>query len=366
MKSQLYGIFALSFAGWAAASPIERRAVINQRGFGLQWLNEWGGSDLIEEDLKLADDIGATWQRIPAWWKQIQAGGKDSFDWTGFDLTMQAAHNHGKNILVLLTSTPDFAKPAGAPYGDEGMYYPPTDNNYFATFATRVAQHCLEKGWNVKDFEIWNEPNMQRFWQTGVNPTEYGNLLAAGANALWSIDESYNVVSAGLATIYNDTPKPNETWRPQEFLNGLYAGGFKDKFASLGFHAYPVHDPSSSTSPWEGWEMMRETRKIMEDNGDSYKFVWVTEFGTTTDYYQYPEDQSGLLRDENWQARTYQSGAEEYAKTPWLGPLFAYEVHDSQDKDGKVDPENHYGLRRVDGSDKPAVQVIKDDIGKFT
>ncbi|KAF2862155.1 glycoside hydrolase family 39 protein [Piedraia hortae CBS 480.64] len=278
---------------------------------------------------------------------------------------MQAAHKHGKKILVLLTSTPDWAKPSGAPSGDAGMYYPPTDNKYFATFATKVAQHCRAKGWGVKDFEIWNEPNMQRFWQTGVSLSQYGKLLAAGADALWAVDSSYNIVSAGLATIYNHTPKPNEMWTPQEFLTSLYSGGFKNKFTSLGLHAYPVHDPPSSTNPWDGWEMMRETRKMMVNNGDSAKFVWVTEFGTTTDNYKFSADQGGLTRDESWQSLVYKSGAEEYAKTSWLGPLFAYEVHDSLDEGGTVDPENHFGLRRTDGSNKPAVQVIKANIAKF-
>jgi hypothetical protein len=77
-------------------------------------------------------------------------------------------------------------------------------------------------------WEVWNEPNDPRFWQTptGPDPIAYTRLLQSAYTHIKVADPDATVL--GGAIVFNDLP----------FLKGMYAAGARGFFDALSLHPY--------------------------------------------------------------------------------------------------------------------------------
>ncbi|MBW4062047.1 hypothetical protein HJC99_05745 [Candidatus Saccharibacteria bacterium] len=96
---------------------------------------------------------------------------------------------------------------------------------------------------------------------------------------------------------------------------------------------------------------MTGIHNLMAKNGDGNKLIWITEFGAPTSGRGGTND---VFVSEDTQAQILSQAAALYHKQSWSGPLFWYNWQDSNGDSS----ENHYGLVRVDGSHKPAYDVL--------
>src|SRR6185369_6900537 len=101
----------------------------------------------------------------------------------------------------------------------------------YAAFVTAAVNHLKDR---VTAYELWNEPNLQQFFEG--TPQDYiSNVLIPGADALHAACPTCLVVAPALATVGTDYA----TW-----LDAVLAAA-KDKIDVVSGHDY-AHFPQDS------------------------------------------------------------------------------------------------------------------------
>ena len=288
---------------------------------------------------------GVCWVRIDIDWSRIEPE-PGRFEWDDTDRAVEGAVARGMEVLGLLVYTPAWARPEGT--SDK---YPPEDVSAFRTFADTVARRYAHLG--VRTWEIWNEPNLRAFWESGPDPTGYGELLSAASSALRSVDDGAVVITGGLSPASDDAD--GSEIAPVTFLDALYEAGVDDAFDAVGMHPYsyplnPVHDVPLNHFV----SIMPELRDVMVRHGDDAARIWGTEYGAptgTSDQAVDPDEQATFLAD----------ALEQWERWEWTGPLLVYawrdrgtDLHDREDNFGLVDHQFR---------PKPALSVLLEATG---
>jgi hypothetical protein len=123
----------------------------------------------------------------------------------------------------------------------------------------------------ISIWEIWNEPNLDKFF-TGTNPAKYTAFLKEGYTQAKNADPSCFVLGGSLVFTHGDT---------QRFLKEMYNNGAENYMDALAFHPYcsPLA-PADKNSP-NPFVKLKEIKEIMEDYGDTNN-IWITEIGWST------------------------------------------------------------------------------------
>jgi hypothetical protein len=91
-------------------------------------------------------------------------------------------------------------------------------------------------------------------------------------------------------------------------------------------------------------------RSVMAAHGDAGKKIWATEFGSHTlagaEGYVTPQRQADILR----------RGIDLWSTYDWAGPMIVHRLHDTGTS--TTDREDHFGLKRLDGTSKPAYDTF--------
>jgi hypothetical protein len=297
----------------------------------------------IGRDLDLIREAGARWVRIDINWAQIQAGGPTSYDWGPIDRVVRAATARELKVLGLIVYTPEWARAPGA----DASYGP--DPATYAAFANQAVEHYAAMG--VHHYEIWNEPNIARFWQPSPDPVAYTHLLKAAYLAIKQADPRATVLTAGTAPSYTD----GTNYSPVDFLRGIYDNGGGGFFDAVAHHPYTLPAFPGEAHSWSGWYQMYGTspslRSVMTGNGDGGKQIWATEFGAPTN------GPSGSYVSADTQAKMIQRAYSLWRDYEWGGPLFTYQHRDFGTS--ATSPENFYGLVRNDYSKKPSFRAYR-------
>lgn len=299
----------------------------------------------IDADLQLMVDAGAEWVRFDIDWASIQGTSKTIFNWADTDMIVDKARAHGLKVLGLIAYCPGWAS------DQTGVDHPlPRDYNEFATFCSQVATRY--KG-RISAYEVWNEPNLQRFWGTASNASQYVSLLKLAYPAIKAVSPDTPVLTAGLAPALNEWGNTD----PRDFIKTLYADGGKPYFDHLALHpyGYPALPSDVSTASWNQGQQVKEIRNTMVINRDSRKQIWMTEFGAPTGN---GAASVSLLK----QAAIIADGTRYFPALGYCGPLFIYQLADWETGTGDV--EDNFGLVFDDRTKKPAYSVIQEATGK--
>lgn len=330
--------------------------------FGLSVGNRF--VDLSSSDLNAyLDDMvahGVGWLRFDMSWYDVQRNNNSTYDWAPLDRVVAAVNAHHMKMLPILLATPAWARITSCSYNNE--FCAPKDPAQFATFAGEAVKRYAPQG--IHQWEIWNEPNMGNYWQPKGNVVGYSDLLKATAVAIRKQDPQAIIVTGGLGPA--DTK--GEDISPLDFLDQLYKSGAKSSFDAVGSHPYSFPVTASYTASWSAWQQMANTtrslRSIMIANGDTAKQIWSTEYGAstggpgllaTTDNYQLDGGSDHV--SEDLQKMMLTEAITAHAVQPWAGPLFWYSYIDIGTS--QRDNENFFGLRRFDGTSKPAYSILR-------
>lgn len=292
--------------------------------------------------------IGISSVRVDANWRWIQPSGPRAFYWSQLDQEVDSIHAAGMSVDLVIDGCPPWAASANA--GGDASPQPASSSQY-ATFAADVAARYAPKGANI--FEIWNEPNIVRFWQPAPSPAAYTADLVAAYAAIKAVDPSAFVISGGLAPAASN----GIDYGPINFLKAMYADGAKGSFDALGYHPYSFPAVPDTYEPWSAWSQMASTspsiKGVMASNGDSSKPIWITEFGAPT---------SGPSNVGVAAQSTALNQAITYArKFNWIGALYIYTW---QDTATGPSIDNGFGLLTSDGSPKPAYSAVAATLSK--
>jgi len=207
---------------------------------------------------------GAESVRTAFYWRDIQPNSATDADFSRTDPVVLAAVQRGLSVLPVLQGTPAWA--AEHP-GDEAS--PPRDPADFAHLLTTLVTRYGPQGsfWGehpdlprrpITDWQIWNEPNLTRYWNIAPWAPSYVSLLKAANAALKAADPTSRTILAGL---------PNESWLA---LREIYKQGGHGAFDVVALHPY-------TGRPANVIKLVRFARKEMRPRGDSRIPVWVTE-----------------------------------------------------------------------------------------
>lgn len=305
----------------------------------------WGDAHDVERDLDGMRDAGSAWVRIDIDWSLIESTKGDP-DWARTDRAVHGARERGLDVLGLIAYTPSWARPEGT--SDK---HPPSRSTDFAAFAARAVARYRDVG--VRHWEMWNEPNLTRFWEPRPDPGAYAQLLRAAAGAIRDVDPDAVIVSGGLSPASDD----GEEVAPARFLEAVYASGGGGSFDAVGHHPYHFPCPLDTDGSWNAWRaVLPELRELMVRHGDADKRIWLTEYGA-------PTGTSPRAVSDEGQARFVEDAFATARETAWIGPLFWYSYRDAgRDLE---QPEHNFGLVRHDFEPKPALRVFEDVMARM-
>lgn len=318
-------------------------------------------SSVLSQTLDDTVAMGATTIHLDLGWDDIQPRSASIYNWTNFDRVVQAARSRHLTLLPILAYTPAWARPRGCMTAKCA----PANPHAFATFAAAAARRYAPLG--IHTWEIWNEPNVVGFWQPTPNVTQYVNLLRVTSSAIRAVDSHSFIISAGLAP--SATSSGNIA--PIAFFSKFADLGGIRLVDAIGDHPYSYPVPPSYKATWNAWQQMDGTavsiESILVAHGAASKKIWITEYGAPTGgpgAEAIPTDYNFTLKpdhvNEALQAQMANDSIRLARSSSYIGAIYWYSYKDLGTNRSTV--ENFFGLRRFDGSAKPAWQSLRQAI----
>jgi Cellulase (glycosyl hydrolase family 5) len=239
------------------AVPTPKAPTVSIFGVEAQSINEAGGLPLVTQ-------AGMEWVRLNGvLWMNIEKS-EGVYDWSGMaDLEPQLvnAAKHNLRLILIIRGTPPWAQlHPNTPCGPVKPEKIPT----FAAFMSALVTRYSAAPYNVRYWEIWNEPDVDyRLFDQNMRDTmpfgcygneddpdygggSYADLLKAAYRAIKQADPAAVVVSGGLlldcipsgAGKGCDSRTAPSNPKPSRFLEGVLRAGGGDYFDMLSFHAY--------------------------------------------------------------------------------------------------------------------------------
>lgn len=302
---------------------------------------DWSPEELSTTLDRLAD-ARVAWIRVDVGWLTLEERGPGRLsDWyvARVDRVVDAARARGLEVLVTLWGTPAWAN------GGRDRNVPPHDPREYGRIAGWAASHFRGR---VAAWEVWNEPNDERFF-AGRDAREYVALLRAAHAAVRAGDPGARVVLAGPS--YNDTG----------WLEAVYRAGGRGAFDVLATHPYlaPADAPPERPDTGTIWtlEHVSQVRSLMIRWGDGALPIWFTEFGWSS--HDNPPDIEPWRRGVSPQAQAaYLVRTIELVRRrhPYVTSIFWYTARDQDSGDPHLDG---YGLLTRDLQPKPVYDALR-------
>jgi polysaccharide biosynthesis protein PslG len=310
--------------------------------------------ELIKEDAKVQaaqltrmHSIGLNSIRLEANWSWVQFGGPGTYVWTSLDQEVHAARAAKMTVEMLIDGCPRWACKAGT---SADATPEPASAEQFATWAATVAKRYKPLGVNI--FEIWNEPNLTKYFEPASNPAFYTDMLIDSYRAIKQVNSSAFVLAGGLAPGNN----ARGNYSPITFLQDMYAHGAKGYFNAVAIHPYCYPLLPDNYASWSTWSKMAETnpslRSVMRQHGNANIPIWITEFGA-------PSSGPGGIGQKGEAAELSQAIAA-VKSTSWLGAIYIYTWQDAGNDTSNV--LDWFGLLNYQGKPKTAYAAVASAI----
>ncbi len=301
----------------------EPEALADHVGVNVHFLKDDRALDVVEA-------TGFRWIRMDAEWNEIERS-TGQYDFSGFDGLVNAASRRNLHVLAIL----DY----GHAVHTGGGMKPPRSLaaiQAYAAFCEATARHFAGRGIT---FEIWNEPDVDSFWDGTPDAYEYAGVLRAGIDAVKRGDPAARVLTGGLSAPYNIT---YAFWNVLERREALVGAG------GLGAHLYGTDVPEQR---W-GDILLLDEQAARAMPGQK---AWCTEWGFSS------TKTSPTANGHSEAARHTQ--AVKFVRELLVGwwanlPLnILYELKD--DGGDAADPEHNFGLLTQDYAEKPALVAVR-------
>lgn len=349
-----------------AAPP---KLVKGKLGFGVSYGDTltWRTDAQLAQALDDAISLGAAWIRVDLSWNDIQPDSPDKYLWQRFDRVAAAAQDRALNVLATIAYTPKWARVPGCTTGPQCA---PTSSAAFAQFALAAAKRYAPMG--VHTWEVWNEPN-DGFWAPRPDPQAYTTLLKSTATALRAGDPQAFVMMAGLSAANGDSAKGRIS--PVDFLTDVFGLGGGRVVDAIAYHPYNgQYLPSARTAFGTAYEKVDGTKtslvSVLAEFGVADMPIWITETGAPTNAPGPVADgrtyqPTALHVTETFQARIASDAVATLGDDPHVATLFWYTDRDAALPNDYSDLAAFFGLRRYDGSKKPAYDAFKQAIAAY-
>lgn len=286
-----------------------------------------------DRDLDRIAAAGGKWLRLDFAASEITWASQDQYDWSRMDAVIDGANRRGLKVLGVLSGLPSYARPAGAPQN-----YAPANDGERAAFAHFAEVSAKRYGTRVAAWEIWNEPNLSKYWAPAPNAGSYMALMSTTRNRIKAVNPSATVVSGGTGGANGGSDVDMFVWLQQLYDHGLAANS-----DAVGVHLY-THPFNKNLGEFLRLDAYRE---VLDRNGDETKQLWATEAGGSNG--------GASPIDENLGAQLLEQSMERWGAMHHHGPMMVYTLYD----EGGQNFMGYLGLMRQDGSPKPVYSKMQ-------
>ena len=272
---------------------------------------------------------------------------KGVYDWSYYDALSAALQARGLTPLYIL----DYSNPLYASRVDvtdrTGRTTPLTSApvsevavKAFADWAVAAATHFsrYDPVW-----EIWNEPEGDKFWPPQANASQYSNLAIQTCRRLRAADPAALIIAPASA-------KPPTVDNPEPpFLDAVMRSGILECLSGVSAHPYlPRRDLDDTPKDWDALNKMIDkyragTRRLSIVSSES----GISTFGTAFVASRVAEENIQAAYAVRMMLLNFVSGV---AISIW------YDWRD--DGTDPANPEHHFGLVHVDLSPKPVLAAL--------
>jgi len=265
-RSVVLAFALLLLAGAAPAAPAAA-----ERSVPRGWLGVIADGALTGEDAARFDrefdgmvSAGAESVRTAFYWNEAQPREGQAPDFSRYDAVVASAARRRLRTLPIVHRTPGWAS-----RDPSDLFSSPRDEAPYADFLTLLVRRYGPDGtfWAerpdlprvpIRDWQIWNEPDLTRYWAEQPFARAYVRLLRAADLALKAADPGSRTILAGL---------PNESFKS---LAKVYEAGARGSFDAVALHPY-------TGKPRNVVRLVELARRVMRRNRDARLPVWVTE-----------------------------------------------------------------------------------------
>lgn len=224
--------------------------------WGLTGICANSGSNEITK-LTLIDQLGYRVIRKDLRWNQVEKV-KGIYNFSKYDLLANTYLKHGLKMLFILDYGNKLYMPDGlSPVTDSAI-------SAFARYCITAVKHFRNK--NI-EFEIWNEPNLARFWKPASNAAQFAHLLSASVDSIRKVYKSVKLISGGTAGI---------DWR---FIDSLNKMNSLIKLDGIGIHPYRTGSPETIA------EDLACLHSVLKKNNIHSPLIYSTESGGYSSAY---------------------------------------------------------------------------------
>jgi len=241
-----------------------------------------------------ADSAGNHWVRYNGLlWSQVQPYNDPQLDWNAtLDADLIKASEAGMEVILIVRSTPTWTQKYPGYYCG-----PPADLKAFANFMSSAIKRYSYPPYNVKYFEIWNEPDLDPYvtpefskispygcWGNAKDEYYgggyYAQMLEEVYPAMKTANPKVNLVLGGLLLDCDPRnvgleycPTVERTKAPK-FFEGILLNGGGAFFDVVSFHGYPNYkigvNPIQSEKYFVNW---RAAGGLVEGKLDYINYV---------------------------------------------------------------------------------------------
>jgi len=169
-------------------------------------------------------EAGFRFVRMDLTWEAVERKkGCYEFAGAGYDGLTRGCLRRGLRLLYILDYSNPLYEAGRSVRTDQGR-------RAFAAFAEAAARRYAGRGilW-----EIWNEPNLETFWQPQPALEDYLRLVKAAAPLIRAADQSAQVVAPAASGI------------PFDWLEACFEGGLLNHVDAVSVHPYRADPPES-------------------------------------------------------------------------------------------------------------------------
>jgi len=199
-----------------------------------------------EQTLQSAKSLGINFVRTGFIWRDIQPE-PNRWEWAKFDSVVLSARRQKVHLLGVLHAPPNWAFPA---------------HEHLEEWSIFVEQVIAHYGNDVAAWEIWNEPNIDKFWPKTAPVEGFFEIVKRAHQAIKQKQPQSTVLLGGMAN------------QPSAFifLERLAALGVANYCDAIAYHPYNIAGE-------ELLPILKQIRDIFPAHGVAPKPIWITEYG---------------------------------------------------------------------------------------
>ena len=311
----------------------------------------------LDDQAREVGAIGVSRIREDLSWDEIERE-PGQFDWERSDRLFEAAARAGLTVLPILNGTPSWVPTDGTTVS--------SDPEPFARFAAAAVERYGPNGtfWTTSPelakyapvwFEIYNEPYLPTEDGAVPDPGRYAALVATAIPRARAANPRARFLLAGETYMTPDYAEYSP-WMSALYEAEPELGEYFDGVAAHPYGSGPPQVYDRARRDRSQTRRVEELDAILAENGDGEKPIWITEIGWSTCPSGHEcvgeEEQAEYLR------QTFDLLEERWS---FVEAVFVYHLNDYEPR-ADDDKEPWFGLRRPDGTEKPAFEVFLEEV----